>query len=108
MVRPVLINGSKLLYDKLGRDLSTTDMKMCRMSLDVTKLDNITSHHFRNTLDIKVTIVDNQRKIGSLKSIRKMKLVLEEKSFPTCVTGADKKAVGLLKCDNNSDRAYNK
>ena len=46
------------MYDKFGRDLTTAEMKMCRMSLGVTKLDHIRSEHVRGTLHIKEAIVD--------------------------------------------------
>src|SRR5687768_4103059 len=46
------------MYGKFGRDLTTAEMKMCRMSLGVAKLDHIRSQHIRGTLNIKETIVD--------------------------------------------------
>lgn len=60
VVRPALTYGSKswTMYEKFGRDLTTAEMKMCRMSLGVTKLDHIKSQHIRGTLNIKETIVD--------------------------------------------------
>src|SRR5687768_11181234 len=45
------------MYEKFGRDLTTAEMKMCRMSLGVTKLDHIRSQHIRGTLNIKEEIV---------------------------------------------------
>ena len=52
--------GSKCwtMYEKYGRDLTTAEMKMCRMSLGVTKLDCIKSQHIRGSLHIKEAIVD--------------------------------------------------
>ena len=60
VVRPALTYGSKCwtMYEKFGRDLTTAEMKMCRMSLGVTKLDHIKSKHIRGTLNIKEAIVD--------------------------------------------------
>ena len=60
VVRPALTYGSKCwtMYEKFGRDLTTAEMKMCRMSLGVTKLDHIKSEHIRGTLHIKEAIVD--------------------------------------------------
>lgn len=60
VVRPALTYGSKCwtMYDKFGRDLTTAEMKMCRMSLGVTKLDHIRSEHIRGTLHIKEAIID--------------------------------------------------
>ena len=46
------------MYEKFGRDLTTAEMKMCRMSLGVTKLDHIRSERIRGSLNIKDTIVD--------------------------------------------------
>ena len=46
------------MYDKFGRDLTTAEMKMCRMSLGVRKLDHIRSEHIRGTLHIKEAIID--------------------------------------------------
>src|SRR6201989_873331 len=60
VVRPALTYGSKCwtMYEKFGRDLTTAEMKMCRMSLGVTKLDHIKSQHIRGTLNIKESIVE--------------------------------------------------
>jgi uncharacterized protein YllA (UPF0747 family) len=60
VVRPALTYGSKYwtMYEKYGRDLTTAEMKMCRMSLGVTKLDHIKSQHIRGSLHIKEAIVD--------------------------------------------------
>ncbi|KAG4072377.1 hypothetical protein HA402_004309 [Bradysia odoriphaga] len=59
VVRPALTDGSKCwtMYEKFGRDLTTAEMKMYRMSLGVTKLDHIKSEHVRGTLHIKEAIV---------------------------------------------------
>ena len=63
VVRPALTYGSKCwtMYDKFGRDLTTAEMKMCRMSLGVTKLDHIKSERIRGALHIKEAIVDKVR-----------------------------------------------
>src|SRR5687768_7719096 len=104
VVRPALIYGSKCwtMYENFGRGLTTVEMKMCRMSLGVTKLDRIIStyQHIRGTLNIKETIVDKVRGMtGSLKSILTVKTMLQEKSFRwtslRCVKGEDRNTVGL-------------
>ena len=41
-----------------GRDLTTAEMKMCRISLGATKLDHIKSQHIRGSLHIKEAIMD--------------------------------------------------
>lgn len=58
VVRPALIYGAKCwtMYDKFTRDLTTAEMKMCRMSLGVTKLDHIRSDRIRGSLHIKESI----------------------------------------------------
>ncbi len=52
----ILASGGS--YEKFGRDLTTAEMKMCRMSLGSRKLDHIKSQHIRGTLHIKEAIVD--------------------------------------------------
>ena len=60
VVRPALTYGSKCwtMYERYERQLTTNEMKMCRMSLGVTKRDHIKSKHIRATLHVKETIVD--------------------------------------------------
>ncbi|XP_075217797.1 uncharacterized protein LOC142322607 [Lycorma delicatula] len=55
VVRPALTYGAKCWtrYEQFDRDLTTAEMKMCRMSLGVTKLDRIKSERIRGSLQIK-------------------------------------------------------
>lgn len=64
VVRPALTYGAKCwtMYEQFNRDLTSTEMKMCRMSLGVTKLDHIRSERIRGSLQIKDSIVDKLKR----------------------------------------------
>jgi hypothetical protein len=58
VVRPSMTYGSQCwtMYAKYKNQMTAAEMKMCRMSLGVTKLDKIKSDQIRGTLHIKKKI----------------------------------------------------
>ncbi|XP_075233846.1 uncharacterized protein LOC142331698 [Lycorma delicatula] len=60
VVRPALTYGAKCWtrYEQFDRDLTTAEMKMCRMSLGVTKLDRIKNERIRGSLQIKESVAE--------------------------------------------------
>lgn len=63
VVRPALLYGSQCwtLYKNYENKMTATEMKMCRMSVGVTKLDHIRSTRIRGSLHIKKPIVEKMR-----------------------------------------------
>ncbi|XP_075228197.1 uncharacterized protein LOC142328375 [Lycorma delicatula] len=60
LVRPALTYGAKCWtrYEQFDRDLTTAGMKMCRMSLGVTKRDRIRGERKRGSLQIKESVAE--------------------------------------------------
>ncbi|XP_075217921.1 uncharacterized protein LOC142322729 [Lycorma delicatula] len=60
VVRPALTYGAKCWtrYEQFDRDLTTAEMKMCRMSHGMTKLDHIRSERIRGSLQIKESVAE--------------------------------------------------
>lgn len=51
------------MYDKLGRDLTVAEMKICRKSFSVTVLDHIQSQIIRGSLQKKEAFVDKDKRL---------------------------------------------
>lgn len=83
-------------YEELGKDVTTRDMKICRISLVVTEIDHkwkVSRHNYTS----KKPKSKMGETTGSPKVILKMKALLISISYPLCING-------LTKCNSdNSD-----